>query len=42
MQPFGSTYTKFALKSSDINMNLVFGDRTVTDPVSECIILIVV
>ena len=31
---FGSTHTGFALKTSDINMNLVFSDRTVSDPVS--------
>ena len=34
MEPFGSTYTRCALKSSDINMNLTFKDRTITDPVS--------
>ena len=34
MEPFGSTYTRFALKSSDINMNLMFRDHTITDPVS--------
>ena len=34
MELFGSTYTGFALKDSDINMNLRFRDRSVSDPVS--------
>ena len=31
---FGSTYTGFALKSSDVNMNLKFSDHTVDSSVS--------
>ena len=35
MELFGSTYTGFALKSSDINMNLRFSDHTADSSVSK-------
>ena len=39
---FGSTHTGFALKGSDINMNLVFRDCTISDPVSTDIYMLCV
>ena len=37
MELFGSTYTGFALKDSDINMNLRFRDHTINSSVSDFI-----